>query len=180
MNRSLNIQLLPFLKSASLKRGAIFGSILISALLAFELFNFGTTSFALQDMLGDLKFAGIQLVFHPCLCLLRHGLCRHCPHLHSRAGTRRACRSLVSLWRVAACRGFQRHADLVGCFGCDPQSQCCGRIACRSGCDDQSCADLCGGDGLVDPCFDHWHILCRRRTPLHSCGCRTAPGFLSI
>ena len=60
MNRSLNIQLLPFLKSASLKRGAIFGSILITALLAFELFNFGTTSFALQDVLGNLKFAGIQ------------------------------------------------------------------------------------------------------------------------
>ncbi|MBK9209091.1 MAG: hypothetical protein IPL71_12625 [Anaerolineales bacterium] len=60
MNRNLNIQLLPFLKSASLKRGAIFGGILISALLAFELFNFGTTSFALQDVLGDLKFAGIR------------------------------------------------------------------------------------------------------------------------
>jgi hypothetical protein len=58
MNRSLNIQLLLFLKSASLKRGAIFGSILISALL--ELFNFGTTSFALQDVLGNLKFAGLQ------------------------------------------------------------------------------------------------------------------------
>jgi len=60
MNRSLNIQLLPFLKSASLRRGAIFGSILVSALLAFELFNFGTTSFALQDMLGDLRFAGMR------------------------------------------------------------------------------------------------------------------------
>ncbi len=62
MNRSLNLQikLLPFLKNISLKRGAIFGSILISALLAFELFNFGTTSFALQDVLGNLKFAGFQ------------------------------------------------------------------------------------------------------------------------
>ena len=60
MNRSLNIQILPFLKSTALKRGAIFGSILITALLAFELFNFGTTSFALQDVLGDLNFAGIQ------------------------------------------------------------------------------------------------------------------------
>jgi hypothetical protein len=59
MNRSLNIQLIPFLKRASLKRGAIFGSILITALLAFEVFNFGTTSFALQDVLGNLKFAGI-------------------------------------------------------------------------------------------------------------------------
>jgi hypothetical protein len=60
MNRSLNIQLLPFLKNASLKRGAIFGSILTSALLAFEVFNFGTTSFALRDILGDLSFAGIR------------------------------------------------------------------------------------------------------------------------
>ncbi|MBK8782468.1 MAG: hypothetical protein IPO22_11835 [Anaerolineales bacterium] len=60
MNRSFNIQLIPFLKSVSLKRGAIFGSILICALLAFEVFNFGTTSFALHDVLGDLKFAGIQ------------------------------------------------------------------------------------------------------------------------
>lgn len=60
MNRSFNIQLLPFLKKVSLKRGAIFGAILICALLAFEVFNFGTTSFALHDVLGDLKFAGIQ------------------------------------------------------------------------------------------------------------------------
>jgi hypothetical protein len=60
MNRSLNINIIPFLKSASLKRGAIFGSILIGALFAFELFNFGTTSFALQDVLGNLKFAGFQ------------------------------------------------------------------------------------------------------------------------
>lgn len=60
MNRSLNIQLIPFLKNVSLKRGAIFGSILVSALLAFEVFNFGTTSFALQDVLGNLEFAGMR------------------------------------------------------------------------------------------------------------------------
>jgi hypothetical protein len=59
MNR-LSIQLLPLLKNVSIKRGAIFGGILIVALLSFELFNFGTTSFALQDVLGDLTFAGIQ------------------------------------------------------------------------------------------------------------------------
>lgn len=62
MNRSLNfnLQLVPFLKQTALKRGAIFGGILITALLAFEVFNFGTTSFALQDMLGDLSFAGLR------------------------------------------------------------------------------------------------------------------------
>jgi len=60
MNRLLDAQLFPFLKSASLKRGAIFGGVIISALLAFEMFNFGTTSFALQDVLGDLTFAGLR------------------------------------------------------------------------------------------------------------------------
>ncbi|MBI5840573.1 MAG: hypothetical protein HZB19_10775 [Chloroflexi bacterium] len=60
MNRSLSIKLFPFLKSTALKRGAIFGGILISALLAFEVFNFGTTSFALHDILGDLRFVGLR------------------------------------------------------------------------------------------------------------------------
>jgi hypothetical protein len=48
------------LQKTALKRGAIFGSILITALLAFEVFNFSTTAFALQDVLGDLKFAGFR------------------------------------------------------------------------------------------------------------------------
>ena len=59
MNRSIRIQLMPFLKNVSLKRGAIFGTILIGALLAFEVFNFGTTSFALRDVLGNLQFGGV-------------------------------------------------------------------------------------------------------------------------
>ncbi len=60
MNNSFPIKILPFLKDTAVKRGAIFGSILISALLAFEIFNFGTTAFALRDVLGDLTFAGMR------------------------------------------------------------------------------------------------------------------------
>jgi hypothetical protein len=60
MNRSLNFQLMPFLKSISLKRGAIFGGILVAALLAFEVSNYGITSYTLRDILGDLQFAGIR------------------------------------------------------------------------------------------------------------------------
>ncbi|MDP1604552.1 MAG: hypothetical protein Q8M03_14945, partial [Legionella sp.] len=60
MNRSLNFQLIPFLRGVSLKRGAIFGSILVAALLAFEASNFGITSYTLRDILGDLQFAGIR------------------------------------------------------------------------------------------------------------------------
>lgn len=60
MNRSLSLNPFAFLKSTALKRGAIFGAILISALLAFEVFNYGTTSFALRDILGDLRFLGMR------------------------------------------------------------------------------------------------------------------------
>lgn len=42
------------------QRGKTFGLMIVGALLAFELFNFSTTEFALHDVLGDLKFAGIR------------------------------------------------------------------------------------------------------------------------
>ena len=60
MNRTFPIQLIPFLKGTALKRGAIFGAILLAALLSFEVFNYSTTQFALHDVLGDLAFAGIR------------------------------------------------------------------------------------------------------------------------
>ncbi|HZW04100.1 MAG TPA: hypothetical protein VFF68_09250 [Anaerolineaceae bacterium] len=37
----------------------VFGAITLTALLAFEIFNFSTTDFALKDLLGDLAFAGM-------------------------------------------------------------------------------------------------------------------------
>lgn len=60
MNRNLNLNLLPFLRGTALKRGAIFGTILLAALAAFEVFNFSTTQFALLDMLGEIEFAGMR------------------------------------------------------------------------------------------------------------------------
>lgn len=44
----------------SFRRGFAFGLIIISALLAFEIFNYSTTEFALADLLGDLSFLGIS------------------------------------------------------------------------------------------------------------------------
>jgi hypothetical protein len=41
-------------------RGMLFGLLIIGALLAFELFNYTTTEFALNDLLGGLRFAGIR------------------------------------------------------------------------------------------------------------------------
>jgi hypothetical protein len=50
-NRALN--------KIRLQRGLAFGIIIIAALLAFEIFNYSTTEFALSDLLGDLSFMGI-------------------------------------------------------------------------------------------------------------------------
>ena len=60
MNRSMPIKLLPFLRGTALKRGFIFGGIIFIALLAFEVFNYSSTSFALHDILGDLSFGPFQ------------------------------------------------------------------------------------------------------------------------
>ena len=43
-----------------ISRGMLFGTLIIGALLAFEVFNYSTTDFALTDLLGDLKFASIR------------------------------------------------------------------------------------------------------------------------
>jgi len=43
-----------------LRRGLAFGLIIISALLAFEIFNYSTTEFALGDLLGELDFLGVS------------------------------------------------------------------------------------------------------------------------
>ncbi len=47
------------LKGITQRRGLAWGLIIIGALLAFEAFNYSTTQFALADVLGNLKFAGI-------------------------------------------------------------------------------------------------------------------------
>ncbi|MFZ0546960.1 MAG: hypothetical protein WAM60_16045 [Candidatus Promineifilaceae bacterium] len=43
----------------ALPRETVIGLILVVALLAFEIFNFDTTQFALKDLLGDVSFIGL-------------------------------------------------------------------------------------------------------------------------
>lgn len=52
-----NVSLL--LRRFRLQRGLLFGSLIIIALFAFEIFNYSTTDYALTDLLGNLKFAGV-------------------------------------------------------------------------------------------------------------------------
>ncbi|MGC1376732.1 MAG: hypothetical protein WA821_10925, partial [Anaerolineales bacterium] len=61
MNKNYPIQFLSLLRKNGLRRGSLFGIILLVALLAFEVFNYSTTDFALTDLLGkDLTFAGLR------------------------------------------------------------------------------------------------------------------------
>ena len=41
-------------------RGLLFGMLILGALVAFEIFNYTTTDFALTDLLGDLRFMGLR------------------------------------------------------------------------------------------------------------------------
>jgi len=153
MNRSFNIQLLPFLKSISLKRGAIFGSILISALLAFEVFNFGTTSFALQDVLGNLKFAGIQWS-----TMLAFAFCGI---------------DFAGIARIFTPeQGRDEPAEVWYLFGAWLLAAAfIALLPCWAGHHGKGCSDLCSGYGLADPCADHWYFLSGWRTSLLACRC---------
>ena len=60
MNRSMPFNLSPLLQGTAHKRGLIFGAIILLALLAFEVFNYSSTFFALRDILGDLSFGPLR------------------------------------------------------------------------------------------------------------------------
>jgi hypothetical protein len=52
---------IPFIpERIQIKRGVVFGLLIISALVAFEIFNYSTTDFALTDLLGGLRFWGVR------------------------------------------------------------------------------------------------------------------------
>ena len=48
------------LSKSRVRSNTIYGVIIILAMFAFEALNYGTTNYALKDLLGDLRFAGIQ------------------------------------------------------------------------------------------------------------------------
>jgi hypothetical protein len=48
------------LSSIGGERDLVFAAIMVGALIAFELFNFGTTEFALTDLLGDLSLGAVR------------------------------------------------------------------------------------------------------------------------
>jgi hypothetical protein len=55
-----SIDLQRVVRGAKPTRGLFFGFLILGALIAFEIFNYSTTDFALADLLGDLRFADIR------------------------------------------------------------------------------------------------------------------------
>ncbi len=47
------------LAKSRVRSNTVYGIIIILAMFAFEAFNYGTTNYALKDLLGDLRFAGV-------------------------------------------------------------------------------------------------------------------------
>jgi hypothetical protein len=59
--RGISIPLLRgLLPQVQVRRGTLFGALILMALIAFEAFNYSTTEFALADLVGDLSFASIR------------------------------------------------------------------------------------------------------------------------
>jgi hypothetical protein len=52
---------IPFIpERVQVKRGVVYGLLIVAALVAFEIFNYSTTDFALTDLLGELRFWGVR------------------------------------------------------------------------------------------------------------------------
>jgi hypothetical protein len=56
----MNTAFLSSIPRFRIRRGLVFGMLIMMALLAFEMFNYSTTEFALLDLLGGLEFMSIR------------------------------------------------------------------------------------------------------------------------
>lgn len=55
-----NANIFKLFKTKRISRGLVWGALILTALIAFEIFNYSTTDFAMSDLLGDLQFMGIR------------------------------------------------------------------------------------------------------------------------
>ena len=60
MNTSSALNFSQLFNRLHIRRGLLFGSLIIAALIAFETFNYSTTDYALSDLLGKLAFLGVR------------------------------------------------------------------------------------------------------------------------
>src|SRR5512143_1294490 len=59
-NEVPKIKMSKFTRNIRPTRGFLFGALILAALMAFEIFNYSTTDFALTDLLGNLRFMDLR------------------------------------------------------------------------------------------------------------------------
>jgi len=124
----LNANITTLSNRLRVQRGLLFGLLIVGALLAFELFNYSTTDFALTDLLGDLKFMGVSwaTILSVAFCGIDFaGIARLFTPEQGRDEPMEVC-----LWSLDASCYDECHADLVGGFDRITQPpkpwNCCG------------------------------------------------------
>lgn len=92
------------IKKTRVRSGSVYGFIIIMAMIAFEAFNYGTTAYALRDLLGDLRFAGFQWATLMALafCGLDFAGIARLITQNGREGDRRESWYLFGAWLIAA------------------------------------------------------------------------------
>ena len=164
MNRSLPVKLLPVLQNTAQKRGLIFGGIILLALLAFEVFNFSSTLFALSDILGTLSFGPVTWasILALAFCGIDFaGIARIFTPEQGRDEPAEVWYLFAAwFWRQHSCQPYLVGVS-VAIFNTFPRA-----CVARAGKHDQTGADLCGCHGAPDPCPVDQHLLHRRRAHL--------------
>ncbi|MDX1612877.1 MAG: hypothetical protein R3300_01130 [Candidatus Promineifilaceae bacterium] len=90
--------------AGSLSRRWAIGLILVTALLAFEIFNFDTTRFALADFLGQASFAGLRwaTILAVAFCAIDFAGLAYLFAPESRTGAQREVWYLMGAWLLGA------------------------------------------------------------------------------
>jgi hypothetical protein len=155
MNRSTSLSSL--FQGAANKRGLIFGTIILIALLGFEVFNFSSTSFALRDILGDLSFGSLRwaTILALAFCGIDFaGIARIFTPERGRDEPAEVW-YLFGAWFLAA--AFNATLTWWGVSVAVLQHSAQGGV-------------LCSCSGALYPCPAHQYVLDRRGTSLYDCG----------
>ena len=140
-------------------RGLIFGLIILGALLAFEIFNYSTTDYALTDLLGDLRFLDLRwaTILAIAFCAIDFaGIARL---FTPERGVGRAQGGVVSVWRMAAGCHDECHAHLLGRHHRHLEPHIIGWVGALAIDDHQGGASVRRHHGVGDPRADHRFVL---------------------
>ena len=136
------------------------------AMIAFEAFNYGTTAYALRDLLGDLRFAGFQWATLMALAFCGidfAGIARLITQ-KGREGDRRESWYLFGAWLIAAT--FNAALTWWGVAIAISNHTTASAAFVSSRVPHHHCSIVCRHSGLGHPHPDHWFSFQRSGTNL--------------